>query len=143
MLQCMQATVPLVEILIKGEPKEYFGEKCVDVCRLKRFTEEYHGGKGGDKCYGLTPSEPLAIISKKKHYFGNYSQQDTYDAFLTMVDALTVSQKKLYQELHPEPKIPLPKIPDNCIPIGQVYSFFLRNKRIYFNLLSNFNSRLQ
>lgn len=126
MLQCFQATVPLVNYFHTSDDIYSINEY---VKRFKNFTIKYHSSTGS-----LDPSSVLTIISSQKKHFGNYSQQDSYDAFLTMLETLIREQKKvLKKEKHlPEP---LNAISDSKVPVGEIFSFSLLSKGILFSVI--------
>ena len=116
--------MPLVELMHQMEGKS--AEKALFIgeymTKLKDFTLSYHGSKGS-----FDPSTAFAIIRKQKSYFGNYSQQDSYDALLTTLDGLITEQKKLYAKQNGVDTKP-EKIPDITVPLGQIFSFYLSSK---------------
>lgn len=114
--------MPLVDYLHKAydDKDPLVGDK---VARLMRFTLRYHKGGGS-----LDPSDAFSIICEQKYYFGNFSQQDSYDALLTNLDALVTEQKKTYAKTKGITATPLCKIPDESVPLGQIFSFYLSSK---------------
>jgi len=124
MSQCLQATVPLVNLLHNVDSKNnfYIGD---NVQKFLQFTRRYHKSSGS-----IDPSSSFSIICKQKHYFGNFSQQDSSDALITMLDAIITDQKKA---LKIEEKLdkPLTKIYDSEVPIGQLFSFYLSSRCIF------------
>ena len=94
MLQCLQATVPLIRLYTEdpnNELKDYESERKGDV--FKSFSKSYRSTSGSS----MDPSNVFSIICKQKTYFGNYSQQDSYDALLTLVDTIIDSQRTIYK----------------------------------------------
>ena len=124
MSQCFQATVPLVDYLINGTsgPINYFDNKYLRT--FKEFTNKYHSSTGS-----LDPSSVFSIISSQKYHFGNYSQQDSYDAFLTMLETLIREQKVILKKAE-QLDDPLNKILDSKVPIGSIFSFSLISRGI-------------
>lgn len=116
MSQCLQATVPLVDYFHKLEG-DYLDSDYIR--KFKAFTEGYHKSSGS-----IDPSSVFEIISSQKKHFGNFSQQDSYDAFLTMLETLIREQKKILKRKKGI-KDELNKILDSCVPVGEIFSFSL------------------
>jgi len=119
MSQCFQATVPLVDYFIKLDD-DYLDSE--NIKRFKAFTEKYHSSSGS-----INPSSVLSIISSQKRHFGNFSQQDSYDAFLTMLETLIREQKKILKKKEGI-KEELNKILDSHVPVGEIFSFSLMSR---------------
>lgn len=119
MTQCFQATVPLVDYFHRIE-KAYLDSDHLR--RFKEFTEAYH-----ESTRSLNPSSVFKIISSQKKHFGNYSQQDSYDAFLTMLETLIREQKKVLKKKEGIAD-PLNKILDSKVPVGEIFSFSLMSR---------------
>ena len=135
MLQCVIATLPLVYFYLNADSgvesiftdlKETFDKYTGDKkgLRMQQFIKEYYG-KGTSS---LDPSSVFEIICSQKKYFGNFSEQDSLDALLTLLDALIDSQKEIYK-LRKGITDKNPLISNLCIPIGCIFSFELCNKR--------------
>jgi ubiquitin C-terminal hydrolase len=120
MSQCFQATVPLVDYFIKLNDDDYVNSEYIRT--FKAFTEKYHKSSGS-----INPSSVLSIISSQKKHFGNYSQQDSYDAFLTMLETLIREQKKVLKKKEGI-KEELNKILDSRVPVGEIFSFSLMSR---------------
>ena len=91
--------------------------------RISQFLQEYYG-KGTD---ALDPSLIFEIICNKKKYFRNFSEQDSLDALLTLLDVLIYSQKEVYIKLN-GPTESADKISNFCVPLGRMFTFKLCNK---------------
>lgn len=136
MFQCLIATLPF-SLFYLGDGKEIsgkfgdigegYGEYVSDKrgAKMKQFLEEYYGKGTG----ALDPSLIFEIICNRKKYFRNFSEQDSLDALLTLLDALIDSQKEVYKSKEGlVEKISL--IKNSCTPIGGIFTFDLCNKCI-------------
>ncbi len=135
MLQCLMATLPMVAFYLNlpelsamfKDVKDNVGSYAMDKrgSRMQQFVKEYYSKAAGS----LDPSVVFEIICSQKKYFGNFSEQDSLDALLTLLDALIDSQKEIYKsKLGIVQKNPL--VSNASVPIGSIFSFILCNKRI-------------
>ena len=91
---------------------------------MQQFIKEYYSKTSGS----LDPSIVFEIICSQKKYFGNFSEQDSLDALLTLLDTLINSQKEVYKaRMGITEKNPM--ISNLCVPIGSIFTFNLCNKR--------------
>ena len=90
---------------------------------MQQFIKEYYA----KSTTTLDPSIVFEIICSQKKYFGNFSEQDSLDALLTMLDALIDSQKEIYKARAgiTEKNAMINNI---CAPIGSIFSFELYDK---------------
>jgi uncharacterized UBP type Zn finger protein len=107
------------------EIKENISEYALDKkgIRVQQFLKEYYN-KGQTS---LDPSSIFEIICSQKKYFGNFSEQDSLDALLTLLDALIDSQKEIYKQKH-EITEKGTFLSNLCIPTGRIFSFNLSNR---------------
>jgi hypothetical protein len=106
---------------LKETIDKYTGDK--KGMRMQQFFREYYT-KGASS---LDPSSIFEIICSQKKYFGNFSEQDSLDALLTLLDALIDSQKEVYK-LKKGITEKNPLISNLCVPVGCIFSFELCNK---------------
>jgi len=141
MFQCLIATLPFtlfylsddLEILrrftgIKETYNDYISDK--KGAKMKQFLQEYYGKGTG----ALNPSLIFEIICNRKKYFRNFSEQDSLDALLTLLDALIDSQKEVYKNKEDLIENTL-KIKNSCVPIGSIFTFELCNKSMFYDKL--------
>jgi hypothetical protein len=136
MFQCLIGTLPFSLFYLSDEPellkkltgiKETYNDYVSDKkgAKMKQFLQEYYGKGTG----ALDPSLIFEIICNKKKYFRNFSEQDSLDALLTLLDALIDSQKEVYRNNEDLIEKTL-KIKNHCVPIGSIFNFELCNKRM-------------
>ncbi len=138
MLQCLVATLPFAFFYLVTNPehlktfkdiKETIANYASDKkgTRMQQFVKEYYSKTTG----AIDPSVVFEIICTQKKYFGNFSEQDSLDALLTLLDALIDSQKEVYKTRTGivEKNSVLSNI---CVPIGSIFTFNLCGKRIIF-----------
>ena len=128
MLQCLQATVPLLRLYIHDPNHELAAYLEGKGQRLQKFLSDYHSGAKSSH-YALDPSSVFDVICKQKHYFGNYSQQDSHDALLALTEAIIDAQKQIYKT-KTGVATKLAAIPAPTVPLGKIFSFYLSSRCI-------------
>ena len=134
MLQCLMATIPFTYFYRNADPgpappvldlKERLMDYAADKkgMRMHQFVKEYFN-KGAT---ALDPSSVFDIICSQKKYFGNFSEQDSHDALLTMLDVLIEGQKQVRKSrLGIDDKKAF--MENRSVPVGSIFSFDLCNK---------------
>lgn len=143
MFQCLLATQPLMYFYLRFEDptlpplpqynflennlKDYISDKRGK--RMQDIVKEYYVAKGSTS--PLTPAGVFEIICSHKSDFGSFSEQDSHDALLTLLDALADSQKSIYRT-----KMGITDKRENVensrVPIGMIFGSILANKGLFF-----------
>ena len=125
-MQCLQATVPLVDYFITGntDPKEYFESELALV--FTEFFKIYQTSKGI-----VDPTKFFEAVTNKKRCFRDHSQFDSYDILLTILGSIINDQKKIFQKKN-NIEGGLEKISNSKVTLGVMFGFTLINKGMQF-----------